>query len=186
MYIFSKEEERSMIKTIKKKVLITGMISMALLGGLGGTMTSYAAGPGETTQAVAKPVTYNQQSVKALGSWEAQSNGTWKFKCLDGTYQTNSWIESLAEVGAYYFVGTDGVMLFNCKTPDGYTVDGNGLWRSGVKTAGSNMSDSSSVNDTGSRAETGKTTGRAEERLTQEYLDFVKEHTKGYTPANLH
>lgn len=171
-------------KKVKKVVIVTGMISMALLGGLGGTITSYAAGPGENTQAVAKPVTYNQQSVKALGNWEQQGN-TWKFKCLDGSYLTNSWVESLSEAGAYYYVGADGVMLVNSKSPDGYQVDGAGIWRAGSTESNKNID--SSVSNTGSKYETGKTTGSAEERFSQEYLDFVKEHTKGYdTSVNLH
>jgi hypothetical protein len=119
-----------MEKRIKKIMIVTYMISLSLLGSLTGGMTSYAVGPGESkaVQTVAKPTTYNQQSVKALGNWEQQGS-TWKFKCLDGSYLTNAWVESLSEVGAYYYLGTDGVMLINSKTPDGYQVDENGIWQ---------------------------------------------------------
>lgn len=110
----------------KKIALVMGFMALSLFSG---TITAYAAGPGEaTSQTVAKPVTYNQQAVKVLGSWEQQGTD-WKFKAVDGNYITNSWIESLSEAGAYYFVGADGRMLVNSQTPDGYTVDGNGVWR---------------------------------------------------------
>jgi len=170
-----------MKKQAQKVAVLTGFVLLTLSSGLAGSMKSYAAGPGETT--VAKPLTYNQQVVKALGNWEQQGS-TWKFKCLDGSYLANSWIESLSEAGAYYFVGADGIMLLNSKTPDGYTVDGSGLWRSGAVATGSNVD--SSVNSPGSKAETGKTTGRTEERLTQEYMDFVKEHAGASAYGGLH
>ena len=28
----------------------------------------------------------------------------------------------------WYYVGSDGVMLTNARTPDGYYVDANGVW----------------------------------------------------------
>ena len=42
----------------------------------------------------------------------------------------SSWIESASEAGAWYYVGADGAMLTNTVTPDGYTVDADGVWRS--------------------------------------------------------
>lgn len=106
-------------------------MTFTFLGGVhDGVLISLAAGPGETqTTQATKPVTYNQQSVKALGQWEPQSNGTWVFRQFTGGVLIDSWIESLTEQGAYYYVGADGVMLINSKTPDGYNVDANGLWR---------------------------------------------------------
>lgn len=115
-------------KQVRKMLILTGLVSLSLFGG---AKTSYAVGPGENASqmAVTKPTTYNQQAVKALGSWEQQGS-VWRFRCLNGTYISNSWLESLSELGAFYYVGSDGVMLTNSKTPDGYDVDANGLWRS--------------------------------------------------------
>lgn len=114
-------------KQVRKVLILTGLVSMTLFGG---AMNTYAAstGGGPSQTAEAKPTTYNQQAVKALGSWE-QQGATWKFRCLDGSYLTNSWVESLTEASAFYYVDGTGVMLINSKTPDGYSVDANGLWR---------------------------------------------------------
>lgn len=132
---------------MRAKLRKVGMISLALMSCLTGSMTAYAAGTGEVSQVqTAKPVTYNQQSVRALGSWENQSNGTWIFKQFSGEVLKNAWIESLTEAGAYYFVGADGVMLVNSQTPDGYTVDRSGVWRepkSGVTTTQESSEDRS-------------------------------------------
>ena len=115
-----------MRKQVRKVLILT--VSMVLFGG---AMTSYAIGPGETkTSQAIQTVTYNQQEVRALGNWEQQSNGTWVFRQLTGDVLTNSWIESLTEQNAYYYVGADGVMLISSKTPDGYWVDENGVRRS--------------------------------------------------------
>ena len=161
-----------MKKSVKKGICLAGIMALSIFGG---AMTSYAIGPEETAQAVAKPVTYNQQSVRALGNWEQQSNGTWRFKCLDGSYLTNSWVESLTEAGAYYFVDSNGNMMTNSKTPDGYTVDGAGLWRSGVEVSGSSSGSevkSSSDNSHG-----------YDDELWQKYLEDVKEHADTLIPA---
>lgn len=117
-----------MRKLVRNVLILTGLVTLTLFGG---AMTTYAAGPGETkTSQAIQPVTYNQQSVRALGNWEQQSNGTWVFRQLTGDVLTNSWIESLTEQNAYYYVGADGVMLISSKTPDGSWVDENGVWRS--------------------------------------------------------
>jgi len=127
-------------KQVRKVLILT--VSMILFGG---AMTSYAIGPGETkTSQATQPVTYNQQAVKALGNWEQQSNGTWVFRQLTGDVLNNSWIESLIEQNAYYYVGTDGVMLTNSRTPDGYWVDGNGLWRDGLSSTVPRVAESNS------------------------------------------
>lgn len=114
-------------RQIRKVLILTGLVSLVLFGG---AMASYAAGPGEvkTDQTVAKPITYNQQAVKALGNWEQQGS-VWRFRCIDGNLLTNAWLESLTEAGAYFYVDISGTMLVNSKTPDGYSVDTNGLWR---------------------------------------------------------
>ena len=56
--------------------------------------------------------------------WEQDSNGWW-WRNADGTYPVNQWKEIN---GNYYYFGTDGYMLANTTTPDGYQVDASGAW----------------------------------------------------------
>jgi len=113
-----------------------GVLTVIAISGLG-ALTSYATGSGatehsqETETTHVSITTYNQAKVKSLGAWEQQSDGTWKFKCFNGSYLVNSWIESLSEAEAFYFVGSDGTMLTNTVTPDNYTIDSTGLWKIG-------------------------------------------------------
>lgn len=133
-------------KQVRKVLILTGLVSLALFGG---AMTSYAIGPGENASqtAVAKPTTYNQQAVKALGNWEQQGS-VWRFRCLDGNLLTNAWLENLTEASTYYYVDVTGVMLINSKTPDGYSVDANGLWRAQAVVASDGNSNESTGNNT--------------------------------------
>ena len=41
----------------------------------------------------------------------------------------NSWIIT---DGLYYYVGPDGKMMVNCRTPDNYYVNANGVWVPGL------------------------------------------------------
>lgn len=137
---------------MRKKIVITSILSLSMLSVLGGIM-SFAKGPGE------KPVTrsestvtsiqiYYQARVNALGSWEKQADNNnyyWKFKLATGGYATNCWIESTTESGSFYYISGDGVMLTNAVTPDGYRVDANGVWKKGVVTV-TNTSNSPSGN----------------------------------------
>lgn len=170
-------------KKVKKLVIVTGMVSLALLSSLSGSMTSYAAGPGETqsTQTVSKPVTYNQQSVRALGSWEQQANGTWKFKSLDGNYLTNAWLESLSEQGAYYYVDSSGVMLTNGNTPDNYYVDNSGVWR-----AGNTGSSSSGNGSSSSGGGTSELKSDYDDELSPELLEAIKRNAGASAYGGLH
>ena len=55
--------------------------------------------------------------------WQ-QINGKWY--CFDANgYMRTGWINWN---GVYYFCGPNGDMYTNCYTPDGYYVDGNGVW----------------------------------------------------------
>ena len=55
----------------------------------------------------------------------------------DGTYYVddagkmvkNQWVN---QNGNYYYAGEDGKILKNTVTPDGYTVDGNGIWNQSI------------------------------------------------------
>ncbi|WP_024344819.1 hypothetical protein [Lacrimispora indolis] len=70
-------------------------------------------------------------SMTALaGEWKQDSPGWWWQKD-DGSYPANQWQwidgnnDGIAE--CYYF-DTNGYMLFNTTTPDGYEVNSNGNW----------------------------------------------------------
>lgn len=165
-------------KQVKKVLILTGLVSLALFGG---AMTSYASGPGETkTSQTTLPATYNQQSVKALGQWEPQSNGTWVFRQFTGGVLVDSWIESLTEQGAYYYVGADGVMLINCRTPDGYNVDANGLWRSGIGCTAPSVSENSTNSSS-------KNNSRYDDdEISQDAINKIKQMAVDYSCSNLH
>lgn len=66
--------------------------------------------------------------------WEPIDTG-WKFKQEDGTYLTNSWKQD--PDGKWYYLNEDGWMLKDTTTPDGYYVDGNGIWNGQTVTASS-------------------------------------------------
>ena len=90
----------------KTKRILT--MTMAMLMVLSMNITSFAAG------------------------WQKNSTGWWYGTNADNTtWHANGWQwldgnnDGVAE--CYYFDG-NGYMLANTKTPDGYTVDGNGAW----------------------------------------------------------
>ena len=164
---------------VKKIVIVVGMVSLSLIGSLTGSMQAYAAGPSETqTFQEVKPATYNQQSVRALGSWEQQGS-VWKFLSINGTYISNSWLESLSEMGAFYYVDSDGVMLTNSKTPDGYWVDGNGVWRDGLTSNVPRIPESSIP-------ESNKSTASNDDEISQDAIDKIKHMADNYSSSNLH
>ncbi|WP_313186916.1 hypothetical protein [Lacrimispora sp.] len=163
----------------KKVIILTRIISLSLLGGLAGTMSSYAKGPGEITQ-VSQTVpieTYKQSMVKQLGNWRQNTNGTWSFLKFNDQAVCNAWLESLTEPGAFYYLDSNGIMLVNATTPDGYQVDGNGLWRSQLSSnETSNSSSASSKSEGNSRID----------ELSQEFLDYVKENAGASAYGGLH
>lgn len=52
--------------------------------------------------------------------------GAWYYATADGEIVKNMWIDD-------YYLGSDGKMLFNTSTPDGYVVDENGKYIEGIK-----------------------------------------------------
>lgn len=60
------------------------------------------------------------------GFWMQNEVGWW-IQYQDGTYMVNDWYCSPAS-GLWYYMGTDGYMLTNTVTPDGYTVNADGVW----------------------------------------------------------
>ena len=72
---------------------------------------------------------YYMLNVNAGTSYVADSwikdNGKWYYFDHWGYMYRNAWINYK---GDSYYVGADGKMWTNAKTPDGYWVDGNGKW----------------------------------------------------------
>ena len=61
----------------------------------------------------------------ASNDW-VQADGKWYYFLQNGSLARNQWVLT----GSYwYYVGADGVMLTDTTTPDGYYVDGDGIWR---------------------------------------------------------
>ena len=57
-------------------------------------------------------------------SW-IKDNGKWYYFDHWGYMYRNAWINYQ---GSSYYVGADGAMWYNARTPDGYWVDSNGKW----------------------------------------------------------
>jgi hypothetical protein len=160
-----------MIEKVKKIIVIASMISLGLIGSLAGGITSYAKGPGEvstTTMDQASTVTYYQATVRGLGNW-VEENNQWKFKLNTGGYLTNSWIESLSEAGAFYYVNESGIMLTNTTTPDGYTVGDSGVRRV-IVVSNSNGNTSSTSSDSEKRDSNGLTDADWKKIMDQYFL----------------
>ena len=72
---------------------------------------------------------YYMLNVNAGTSYVADSwikdNGKWYYFDHWGYMYRNAWINYQ---GDSYYVGADGAMWYNNKTPDGYWVDSNGKW----------------------------------------------------------
>ena len=65
-------------------------------------------------------------SISALAAgWQADAVGWW-YDNGDGTYKKSEWFTE-ADGKSYYF-GTDGYMMVNAYTPDGYWVGPDGVW----------------------------------------------------------
>lgn len=59
-----------------------------------------------------------------VNTWKKIS-GVWYYFDAAGYMEANKWILSNNK---WYYVGADGAMLTNSPTPDGYSVDGDGVW----------------------------------------------------------
>lgn len=58
------------------------------------------------------------------GTWDLDDGG-WRYIKADGTYLKNGWALSY---GYYYYLDSDGYMLRDTTTPDGYQVTWSGAW----------------------------------------------------------
>lgn len=61
----------------------------------------------------------------AVNTLVQDSLGKKYFANTDGTLKTSSWV---SYSGKWYYVNSDGTMAINTLTPDGYRVDGTGVW----------------------------------------------------------
>ena len=71
----------------------------------------------------------NYDGTYPAACWQ-QINGVWYYFNPNGYMAANQWI--LHSDGNYYYVGPDGAMWTNARTPDGYYVDASGIWRPGL------------------------------------------------------
>lgn len=58
------------------------------------------------------------------GAWQPQTTVQWKYQNDDGSYATG-WVQ---DDGKYYYLDSNGIMLTDTRTPDGYYVGADGVW----------------------------------------------------------
>lgn len=68
---------------------------------------------------------FDDNAYMAVG-WRQFSNGDWYYFKESSGMAKSCWIE---DQGDWFYLGSDGVLLQNTTTPDGYPVDENGIWR---------------------------------------------------------
>ena len=58
--------------------------------------------------------------------WRQDTSGSWYFMEEDtGTMNASAWLKYN---GLWYYFGSDGKMLTNTTTPDGYVLNSDGVW----------------------------------------------------------
>ena len=57
--------------------------------------------------------------------WRQDAGGAWYFMEESGAMNASSWLKYN---GLWYYLGSDGKMLTNTTTPDGYTLNSDGVW----------------------------------------------------------
>lgn len=93
------------------------MLCTAMLAVLGGGITAFA-GEWKTD---AKGYWYAKDDGSYASSEWIADEGKWYYIGDDGYMVSNAWIGD-------YYVGTDGAILVNTTTPDGYQVGADGAW----------------------------------------------------------
>ncbi|MFW6679306.1 hypothetical protein ACOAOT_16790 [Lacrimispora sp. AGF001] len=173
---------------MRRKMLMTAsLISLAMIGSIEGGITSFAQGPGEATTTTSTETTnvnintYYQSAVAGLGNWEQQSDNNWKFKLNTGGYLTRSWVESLTESGAFYYVNDYGVMSISATTPDGFTVDSTGLYRTTTK-ASSGASNSSTA-DNGNSGNSNTGSSKYDDLFNEDFMQSLKDNNIDKIPS---
>ncbi len=69
-------------------------------------------------------LTMSLATTTLAGTWQPQTIVQWKYQNDDGSYATG-WVE---DDGKFYYMGADGIMLADARTPDGYYVGTDGVW----------------------------------------------------------
>ena len=171
---------------MRRKMLITAsLISLAMIGSIECGVTSFAQGPGEATTTTSTETTnvnintYYQSAVAGLGNWEQQSDNNWKFKLNTGGYLTRSWVESLTESGAFYYVNDYGVMSISATTPDGFTVDSTGLYRTTTKVSSGANNSSTADNGNNNSDKISNDNSNNKDIFNEEFMKSLDEHVIG-------
>lgn len=68
---------------------------------------------------------FDPNDYMAVG-WRKFNNGAWYYFHSSGAMAKNCWVKTNDQ---YFYLGSNGVMLTNTETPDGYWVDENGVWK---------------------------------------------------------
>ena len=76
--------------------------------------------------AAAAAMTMASVMTASAAAWKQDAKGWW-VENEDGSYLKNQWYQS-PESGLWYYMGADGYMLTSTTTPDGYTVNADGVW----------------------------------------------------------
>lgn len=105
---------------MKKHVLLTAVLAMVL--SLSTVFTSLA---GQWQQNATGWWYQEDNSSYSVNAWK-ELNGKWYYFNHDGYMVSNAWVDN-------YYLGSDGAMLTNTTTPDGYAVGTDGDWIQNVK-----------------------------------------------------
>jgi len=89
-------------------------------------VSSNTANTNSTTANTTTNTSNNSDGSSVYYYWEHNNIGWW-VQCSDGSYLRDQWYLSPAS-GLYFYLGSDGYMLTNTRTPDGYYVDSEGVW----------------------------------------------------------
>ena len=67
---------------------------------------------------------FNGEGYMATG-WLQDKSGDWFYFNKDGSMRKSAWLEYKS---AWYYLSSSGIMLKSAKTPDGYSVNSEGVW----------------------------------------------------------
>lgn len=76
------------------------------------------------TMAMTMILSLSLVSTVFAGTWQPQTTVQWRYQNDDGSYATG-WVQ---DDGKYYYLDSNGIMLTDTRTPDGYYVGADGVW----------------------------------------------------------
>lgn len=118
--------------TIVMETTADGVLTASLYLGAGkGMQEAQAVQMQETVQAAdngqnAETQAQTQTAEKPKNIWVQDETG-WRVQLADGSYVTDSWYEE-PDSKKWYYMGSDGYMWTNMRTPDGCWVNADGVW----------------------------------------------------------